>query len=74
SKDDCSFLVRNVMQGSNRSRTLLLVDSQAAADVLARQLMADENASCTITDLGESRFCVGATLFSGSYDDGIPLV
>lgn len=74
SLEDYQMIVREVMGGSNRSRSLLLVDSRAAADVLARQLMADENAACVITDLGDDRFCVGSTLFSGAYDDGVPLV
>ena len=66
--------LRDAMGAGNRTRSLLLVDTEAAAKVLTRQLMADENASCIITDLGEDRYCVGATLFSGSYDDGIPLI
>lgn len=74
SLEDYQLIVRDVMGGSNRSRSLLLVDNRAAADVLARQLMAEENAKCVITDLGEDRFCVGATLFSGAFDDGIPLI
>jgi hypothetical protein len=73
-EDQYEINVTDIMNASNRSRTLLLVDNKAAADVLALQLMADENASCVITDLGNDRYCVGATLFSGAYDDGLPLL
>jgi hypothetical protein len=74
SREDYDVLVRGSLGGSNRQRILNIVQGREAAAAIARLLQATESAECIVSDLGDDIHCVGATLFSGNYDDGIPMI
>lgn len=68
------LLVRDINGGSNRMRSISIVGSREAAEMIAENFRCEYEGSCVISRITQESWAVGTTFFDGSYDDGIPSI
>lgn len=67
-------IARGAMGVSNRSREILVVDSEAAARTVALLKRAENSCDTRINQIAADIFAVSTVSLRGEYDDGFPLM
>ena len=72
--EDFEVQAFEVMGASTRTRSITLVDDASAARAVVVMQGLENEAQSVILKIDDDLFCVGSVMFSGEYDDGIPMI